>query len=77
MAQYKDPSYLKQSQHEAFDFIHRPGQSPTNSGIYRCEGCGDEVACNKHQPLPPQNHHQHAQHQGDIRWRMIVFAVQK
>jgi hypothetical protein len=27
--------------------------------------------------LPPQNHHQHAQGQGPIRWQLAVFAVSR
>jgi hypothetical protein len=44
------------------------------SGIYRCMGCGREVASNESEPLPPQNHHQHNQNQGSIRWKLIVYA---
>lgn len=75
MAQYKDASYLTQSRHSAFDVLSSPATIAANSGIYRCEGCGREIAANKGNPLPPQNHHQHSPGQGTIRWRMIVFAV--
>jgi len=74
MALYKDGNLLAQSQHEAFDAIVEPGHSTPNSGIYRCEGCGNEVAVNKGNPMPPQNHHQHSQQQGRIRWKMAVYA---
>lgn len=74
MALYKHEQFLKRSDHAAFDAIHDPGVNTPNSGIYRCEGCGDEVTSNKGNPLPPQNHHQHAPAQGRIRWRMIVFT---
>jgi len=76
MALYKNGSYLAQSHHEAFDTLFVPGDRPANSGIYRCESCGDEIAANKDQPLPPQNHHQHAPGLGRIKWKMIVFASQ-
>ena len=72
MAIYKYDKYLKQSSHQAYDEIHQPGQSAPHSGIYRCEGCGLNDACNRGQPLPPQNHHQHTVQQGKIRWRLIV-----
>lgn len=75
MAQYKDPKYLSQNSHAAFDTLHQPGFESPNSGIYRCEGCGREVAANKGNPLPSQNHHQHKTDQGSIRWRLIVFAI--
>jgi hypothetical protein len=77
MALYKYSQYLGQSQHEAFDAIYSPGHRITDSGIYRCEGCGDEIAANKGDPLPPQNHHQHSTVQGSIRWKMIVFSQSK
>lgn len=74
MALYKHNQYLGTSTHEAFDSVHSPGSSTPFSGIYRCEGCGKEIASNGGNPLPPQNHHQHSASQGAIRWRMIVYA---
>lgn len=77
MAQYKHIQYLQQNNHAEFDAIYSQGMTCANSGIYRCEGCGDEIASNKGNPLPPQNHHQHSPAQGAIRWKLIVFAVQR
>ncbi len=77
MALYKYASYLAQSDHSEFDKTYRPGDICPNSGIYRCDICSDEIASNKGNPLPPQNHHQHAPGQGPIRWKLIVFAQQK
>jgi hypothetical protein len=74
MALYKYIQYLRQSSDAAFDSVHAPGHSTPHSGIYRCEGCGKEVASNGGNPLPPQNHHQHSPAQGSIRWRMAVYA---
>jgi hypothetical protein len=71
---YKDSKYLSQNDSAKFDAIHKPGVSTPDSGIYRCEGCGKGVASNAGNPLPPQNHHQHEPGQGEIRWRMIVWA---
>lgn len=76
MATYKYKNYVNQSDHAEFDNLHTPGEIAYNSGIYRCEGCGDEIAANKDNPLPPQNHHQHSTSQGKIRWKLTVFAVQ-
>ncbi|MGE0244003.1 MAG: hypothetical protein AB7Q37_00035 [Pyrinomonadaceae bacterium] len=76
MATYKYNNYVNQSDHAEFDKLHSPGEIAYNSGIYRCEGCGDEIAANKDNPLPPQNHHQHSTSQGKIRWKLTVFAVQ-
>ncbi len=77
MAQYKYGAYLNQSDHQAYDTLHKPGETCLDSGIYRCEACGDEIASNKGNPFPPQNHHQHSSGLGTIRWKLIVFAQQK
>ena len=74
MALYKNSAYLKTSDSGEFDKHHSPGASTPHSGIYRCEGCAKEIAANKGNPLPPQNHHQHTTAQGTIRWRMIIYA---
>jgi hypothetical protein len=74
MTYYKDIKYLVRSDSDVFDKIYKPGESTVHSGIYRCEGCGTGVASNSGNPLPPQNHHQHSAGQGDIRWRIIVWA---
>ncbi|WP_439842233.1 hypothetical protein [Aeromonas taiwanensis] len=77
MAQYKYEKYLNKSDHSEYDKLYSPGDHCTNSGIYRCEACGDEIASNKGNPFPPQNHHQHSAGLGAIRWKLIVFAQQK
>jgi hypothetical protein len=77
MALYKYPNYLAQSTDGAFDTVHNPGVSTPHSGIYRCEGCGHEIASNGGNPFPPQNHHQHGTNQGSIRWRLVVYAQTK
>lgn len=74
MALYKYEKYIAKSDSDAFDKVHTPGTSTPHSGIYRCEGCGDEIASNGGNPFPPQNHHQHNTSQGAIRWRLIVYA---
>ena len=75
MAFYKSSNYLQQSNDTAFDALTSPGQATPYSGIYRCEGCGHEVAANRNNPMPPQNHHQHNHTQGLIRWRLIVATA--
>jgi hypothetical protein len=77
MAQYKYSSYLSQADHSEYDTLYKPGANCPNSGIYRCEGCGDEIASNKGNPFPPQNHHQHPSGSGSIQWKLIVFAQGK
>jgi hypothetical protein len=74
MAIYKYSNYLKSSTDSAFDTLTGPGSNTPHSGIYRCEGCGKEVAANQGNPMPPQNHHQHSVAQGHIRWKLIVYA---
>lgn len=53
---------------------YHPGNTVPVSGIFRCVGCGREDCCNKGDPFPPQNHHQHTVAQGAIRWRLNVRA---
>ena len=74
MAVYKHGNLLKPSQDAAFDRDQTPGDRAAFSGIFRCPGCGREVAANEGQPLPPQNHHQHGPGQGFIKWRLTVYA---
>lgn len=76
MAQYKYGQHLQQKDHPAYDAEHTPGTVVIDSGIYRCKYCGDEIAANKGNPLPPQNHHQHNP-PAPIRWQLLVFAQQK
>jgi hypothetical protein len=74
MALYKHKQYLDDSDHGAFDELHRPDNIAPNSGIYRCEACGAEVICEKSKALPPNGHHVHTEEIGRIRWRLIVLA---
>ena len=75
MAHYRNLSYLFFDQHERFEKIQSPGEEALDSGIYRCEGCGDEIGIAKGHVLPPQNYHQHDPASGPIKWRLIVCAV--
>lgn len=72
MAVYKYLKDLKQSDDGAFDAIHHPGDTVPFSGIYYCQGCGHSVVSDAGTTLPPQNHHQHNEAQGAIRWRLAV-----
>lgn len=75
MALYKYSTYLAFSDHQNFDTERTPGFIAPDSGIYRCVNCGDEIAANRGNPLPPQNHHQHA-NGAPIRWKLLVCSVQ-
>ncbi len=74
MASYKYTQHLNQSYDTVFDSSYGPGETTPTSGIYRCSGCGREIASNQGNPFPPQNHHQHASWQGNIVWKLNVRA---
>lgn len=72
-ALYREIGYLRRSENDAFDKLHKPGSQTPNSGIYRCEVCGHVVTSVVPHPLPPQNHHQHPSSE-PIQWRLIVWG---
>jgi hypothetical protein len=74
MALYKYSTHLERENNVAFDLLHGPGATCPNAGIYRCDGCGREVASNAGDALPSQGHHPHTIEQGAIRWRLLVYA---
>ncbi|NTE87208.1 protein L [Agrobacterium rubi] len=78
MALYKDSALVTKATSglDAFDKEYKPGETPPFAGIYRCKSCGDEIASNKGVQLPSQNHRQHSPGQGEIRWKLLVYAQQ-
>ena len=72
----KNSQYVKPGHGTAFDAEHKPGTAVPHSGIYRCKNCGDEVTCNKGDPLPPQNHSQHSG-TTPIVWKLLVYTQTK
>lgn len=74
MAFYQDSTHLVPMTNPAFDAAYGPAQVVPHSGIYRCQGCGSEIAANVGDPLPPQNRHQHSALQGAIRWQLQVWT---
>ena len=74
MAWYKYADYLKKSTGDAYDQELNPGVEAPHAGVYRCWGCGREIAIAQGHRLPPQNHHQHTTGEGHIRWRLLVYA---
>lgn len=60
-----------------WDTVHKIGAIVPISGIYRCEGCGDEITSNKGTEFPPQNTHQHPGSATTIGWRLIVETQTK
>lgn len=79
MAWYKDKTHVHHttSDHEWWKTTYGPGDRAPVSGIYRCPGCGKEIAHNEDVSLPSQNHHQHGQDQGKVRWKLIVRSNTK
>lgn len=75
MPYYKDAIYLHESRAQAFDHVLTPGFRTPFSGIYRCEGCGFEIASARGQPLPADDHRGHVTSQGAIRWRLVAQAT--
>ncbi len=57
--------------------VHPIGSTVPTSGIYRCEGCGDEITSNRGTQFPPQNNHQHPGASTTIGWRLIVETQTK
>lgn len=76
MAAYKYLGNFAKNEGGAFDEELPPGFRLKISGIYRCTGCGDEIAANKGDPLPAQNRHQHKNPSVPIRWQLVAAAVQ-
>lgn len=79
MAWYNDGTNLTKttSTHERWTKVYAVGEVAPVSGIYRCPGCGKEIAHNQDTKLPPQNHHQHQPGQGVVRWKLIVRSNTK
>lgn len=80
MALFQTDRFLHKIENKAFDKIHQPGEIAPFSGIYRCEGCGVELAVEDKQRLPSHrtcvNHHPEGR-KGDVSWRLIVYANHK
>lgn len=72
MAKYKDPTSVARDNGAIFDVKYGPGAAVPHSGIYRCNGCRKEMACNLGDPLPSQDRHQHGLMQGPVEWQLVV-----
>ncbi|SOD42284.1 hypothetical protein SAMN06298226_2620 [Nitrosovibrio sp. Nv4] len=75
MALYQDQSFLIQSSQPLFDLKNAPGAIATASGIYRCNGCGCEIAVEKGYELPSHAKHDHGFQFGPATWQLIVAAI--
>ena len=76
MALYKYANFLGQHKSGAFDHPFSPEQHVQSSGIYRCTGCGGEIAIEEGRCFPPESHHKHRPAQGPAKWQLVV-AVQR
>lgn len=76
MALYKYASNVTRSDQDAFDILHRPGSRVPDTGIYCCQGCGDEIAASYGDLFPADDHHAHPGGR-PIEWRLLVFAQQR
>ncbi len=74
MALYQQTAHVKQMTHPAFNAEHKPGAKAPQAGIYRCKGCGHEIAIAGDHVLPPQPHPTHSQEMGSIIWQLLVAA---
>lgn len=75
MAVYKYAYLLVQSANPRFDHVVGPGQEAVKSGIFRCQGCGREIAMVEGQRLPDATDHDHRAEHGTVRWCLAV-AIQ-
>ncbi|WFZ17265.1 protein L (plasmid) [Escherichia marmotae] len=77
MANYKYSNELHQNNHADFDKVHTPNTAAPYPGIYKCTGCGREIAIAGGHNLPPQNHHQHQNPLTSIQWKLVVCTTDK
>jgi hypothetical protein len=74
LALYKYPNYLTVSKSTSFDQVLPAGLHIPSGGIYRCVGCGNEIAQEANSVLPDRQHHSHTPLQGEVRWQLVVAA---
>ncbi len=75
MALYKYQNYLALSKNGSFDLNLSPNSPVPCGGIFRCAGCGTEIALEGMGFLPDRSHHKHEPSQGAIEWRLVVATV--
>ena len=54
-----------------FDNVFPPRSIPTESGIFRCTGCGREIAIEAGEHFPSYEHHEHS-NEKRMLWKMIA-----
>jgi len=75
MALFKYSNYLTISKNGSFDLTLTPSAYVPCGGIYRCTGCGTEVALEGIGLFPDRGHHKHTPQQGEIAWQLVVATV--
>ena len=75
MALYKYQNFLAPTKNRSFDLALQPGAFVPCAGIYRCTGCGNEIATDAVGVLPDRHHHPHQPAQGAIQWQLIIATV--
>jgi len=72
LALYKYRNYLTLSKNSSFDQVLPAGLHIPSGGIYRCVGCGNEIAQEANSVLPDRQHHRHSPAQGEVRWQLVI-----
>ena len=72
MALFKYSNFLRQSKNASFDLPLQPSAFVPCGGIYRCTGCGTEIALEAIGIFPDRGHHKHDPGQGAIQWQLVV-----
>ena len=75
MALYKYQNYLTVSKNRSFDLALSASAPVPCAGIFRCTGCGTEIALEAMGFLPDRNHHAHKPTEGPIAWQLVVATV--
>jgi hypothetical protein len=75
MALYKYPNYLSVSKNGSFDLTLSASAPVPCAGIFRCTGCGTEIAVEGIGLLPDRSHHAHQPRQGPVQWQLVVATV--
>jgi hypothetical protein len=75
MALFKYANFLTQHKNGSFDLTFQPSAFVPCSGIYRCTGCGTEIASEGIGLFPDRTHHKHGIAQGPIVWQLVVATV--
>ncbi|MFF7710224.1 hypothetical protein [Pseudomonas sp. NPDC007930] len=56
---------------DLWEALYAPGDAAPAHGVYRCEGCGEEVTCARSAPLPAREQHAHYG-PWRVQWRLVA-----